>query len=205
MDLARFFFGCHASVHASDVYDGVTAGVDRWLGDLSESQMRVRPAKAMNSIVWLLWHMARTEDVAVNLVVAGEAQVFDDGWAARMNISRRDMGTGMSDEEVGELTARADVTAVRAYRSAVGMRTRAVVRTLRADRWDEILGLDDTTRAAVVGAFGPNDIWIDGVGHRPWQGHTRGDQLGGTALRHNAGHIGEAITIRSLAGFPLGI
>jgi hypothetical protein len=85
------------------------------------------------------------------------------------------------------------------------MRTRAVVRTLRADSWDEILGLEDTKRAAVVGAFGPNDIWIDGVGHRPWQGHTRGDQLGGAALRHNARHIGEAVTIRALAGFALGI
>ena len=205
MDLARFFFGCHAAVHASEVYDGITAGADRWLGDLSESQMRVRPAEAMNSIVWLLWHMARTEDVAVNLVVAGEFQVFDDGWAARMNIPRPDMGTGMSNEEVDALTAGADVAAVRAYRSAVGMRTRAVVRALRPDAWDEILGLADTTRAAAAGAFGPNDTWIDGVGHRPWQGHTRGDQLGGTAIRHNAGHIGEAITIRSLAGFALGI
>jgi hypothetical protein len=31
------------------------------------------------------------------------------------------------------------------------------------------------------------------------------DQLGGTAIRHNAGHIGEAVTIHALAGFGLGI
>jgi hypothetical protein len=205
MDLARFFFGCHAATHESDVYDGRTAGGDRWLGGLSDEQMRVRPAKGMNSILWLLWHMARTEDVAVNLVVAARPQVLDDGWVRRMNVPRRDMGTGMTEDEVGELTERADVAAVRAYRSAVGKRTREVVQALRPQTWDEILGIADTTRAAAVGAFGPNDEWVAGIGHRPWQGHTRGDQLGGTAIRHNAGHIGEAVTIRALAGFGLGV
>ncbi len=196
MDLTRFFSGCHAATHSP--------AADRWLGGLSAEQMRIRPAPGMNSIVWLLWHMARTEDVAVNLVVAARPQVFDEGWARRMNIPRRDMGTGMTEDEVRELTEHADVAAVREYRSAVGERTREVVAALRPEAWDEILGVGDTTRAASAGAFGPDD-WVDGVGHRPWQGHTRGDQLGGTAIRHNAGHIGEAVTIRALAGFGLGI
>jgi hypothetical protein len=30
--------------------------------------LRARPAKGVNSILWLLWHMARTEDASVNLV-----------------------------------------------------------------------------------------------------------------------------------------
>lgn len=110
----------------------------------------------------------------------------------------------MTEEEVRDLTERADVAAVRRYRSAVGKRTREVVAALRPQAWDEILDVEDTRRAAAAGAFGPHD-WVDGVGHPPWQGHTRGDQLGGTALRHNAGHIGEAVTIRALAGFGLGI
>jgi len=205
MDLARFFLGQHAATHAGDVYDGRTSRFDRLFGNLSESQMRTRPGPGLNSLVWLLWHMARTEDVAVNLVVAARPQVFDDAWAGRMNIARRDMGTGMTDAEVSELTARADVAAVRAYRSAVGTRTREVVGGLAPAAWDGIVGLEDTARAAAAGAFGPNDLWIEGVGHPPWQAHPRGDQLGGTAIRHNAGHIGEAVTIRGLAGFSLGI
>ena len=56
---------------------------------------------------------------------------------------------------------------------------------------------------AAVGAFGPNDDWIEGVGHRPWKGHGRGHQLGQTAIRHNTAHIGEGVTIRGLAGFGL--
>jgi DinB superfamily len=205
MDVTRFFLGMHAATHAGEVSGGRTPGSDRWLGGLADGQLRARPRPDLNSIVWLLWHMARTEDVAVNLVVVGRAQVFDDTWARRMRVDRPDMGTGMTPGEVAELSERADVAAVRAYRSAVGMRTREVVAALPPERWDEVLGLDDTTRAAAAGAFGPNDEWLAGVGHRPWQGHTRGDQLGATAIRHNAGHIGEAVTIRSLAGFAVGI
>ena len=200
MDLVRFFLGLHAATHAGDVDAGRVSGSERWLGGLSDDQMRLRPGAGVNSIVWLLWHMARTEDVAVNLVVAGRAPVFDDGWARRMNVARRDMGTGMTADEVAELSEHADVAAVRAYRSAVGIRTREVVQSLSLAAWDEILGIEDTTRAAVAGAFGPNDEWIDGVGHRPWQGHPRGHQLGQTAIRHNTAHIGEGVTLRGLAG-----
>jgi predicted nucleic acid-binding protein len=205
MDLTRFFFAQHAATHTSDVYDGRGSRFDRLLADLSDDQMRARPAPGVNSLLWLLWHMARTEDVAVNLVVAARAQVFDGAWARRMNVERPDMGTGMTDAEVGELSAGADVAGVRAYRSAVGLRTREVIGALPSPAWDELLGLEDTTRAAAAGAFGPNDLWIAGVGHPPWQGHTRGDQLGGTAIRHNAGHVGEAVTVRGLAGLGLGV
>ena len=202
MDLLRFFLDLHAATHAPDVVG--RAGVERWLTGLSEAQMRQRPREGLNSIVWLLWHMARTEDVAVNLVVADRPQVFDEAWARRMNLSRPDMGTGMTADEVAALSEQADVTAVRRYRSAVGIRTREVVPTLASGAWSEILTLADTRRAAAVGAFGPRDDWVEGVGHRPWQGHGRGHQLGQTAIRHNTAHIGEAVTVRSLLGFGLG-
>jgi hypothetical protein len=79
MDLLRVFAAQHAATHAADVYDGLTAGADRWPGDLSDAQLRVIPGPGLNSIVWLLWHMARTEDAAVNLVVAGRPQAATSG------------------------------------------------------------------------------------------------------------------------------
>jgi hypothetical protein len=202
VDLLRFVLDLHAATHAPEVSG--RQGDERWLAGLSEAQMRRRPRAGLNSVVWLLWHMARTEDVAVNLVVAARSQVFDEAWARRMSIPRPDMGTGMTADEVATLSEQADVAVVRRYRAAVGLRTREVLQTMPAGAWDEILSLTDTTRAAAVDAFGPNDEWVEGVGHRPWQGHTRGYQLGQTAIRHNTAHIGEAVTIRSLAGFGLG-
>jgi len=94
------------------------------------------------------------------------------------------------------MTTRADVAAVRAYRSAVGRRTREVVAALRSAMWDEVVEVDDIRRGAAAGAFRD---WVEGTRY-PWLGWTRAEQLASSALRHNAAHIGEAVTIRSLAG-----
>ena len=113
MDAVRFFLEQHARLHAAEVADGASLA-DRILGGLTDNEMRLRPGKGMNSLTWLLWHMARTEDVSVNRVVTDSRQVFDESWARQHGISRPDIGTGMTDEEVAELTERIDVVAARA-------------------------------------------------------------------------------------------
>lgn len=200
MDLVTFFLRQHAATHACDV-SGDVFPAERIFAELTDDQMRVRPGPGLNSLVWLLWHMARTEDAAVNPVIAGRDQVLDDGWMRRMNVPWHIIGTGMTADEVGDMTARADVDAVRAYRSAVGRRTREVVAALRPEAWEEIVGPEDIKRAGAAGAFRD---WIEGDPY-PWIGWTRGNQLASSALRHNAAHMGEAVTIRSLAGFALGV
>ncbi len=197
MDLVAFFLTQHAAVHARDV-GGRPSLVER-VFELDDDQMRGRPGPGLNSLVWLLWHMARTEDAAVNPVVAAQEQVLDDAWMRRMNVPWRIIGTGMTDAEVGDMTARADVAAVRAYRSAVGRRTREVVAALRAEAWDEAIAVEDIRRGAAAGAFRD---WVDGASY-PWLGWTRAEQLASSALRHSAAHIGEAVTIRGLAGIAV--
>jgi len=135
MDLLTFFLGQHAAVHASDV-SGRVFPSERVFAELTDDQMRLRPGRGVNSLVWILWHIARTEDAAVNLVVGGRDQVLDEEWMVGMNVPWRIIGTGMTDDEVTAMTARADVAAVRAYRSAVGRRTREVVQGLRVEAWD---------------------------------------------------------------------
>ncbi len=52
--------------------------------------------------------------------VAGRPQVLSTGdWAAQMCLSQHDIGTGMDDDEVEDLSRRVDIEAVRAYRSAI--------------------------------------------------------------------------------------
>ena len=195
MDLLTSFFLMHGGNHTGDV-----AGVERTLSDrvfgaLGDDQMRARPAKGVNSLVWLLWHMARTEDVAVNLVMTAGTQVLDDTWARRMNIDDRHIGSGMSSDEVDHLTARANIDEVRAYRSAVGRRTRDVVRAFPAASWDEVIGHEDIDRAKRVGALHVGDVPY------PWVGSSRWQRLMSSAGGHNILHHGEAITIRGLGGF----
>ena len=203
MYLLSYFEMQHLDSHASDVY-GRPTFVDRVFGAPSDAQMRARPAKGVNSLVWLLWHMARTEDVAVNLVVSAGSQVLDDAWARRMNVPGCDMGSGMTDDEVDDLTARADIAAVRAYRSAVGLRTREVVRALRPEAWDEIIGETEIARlATAMGQDHRDPVFRDyrpGQEH-PWLGVPRARRLSSAAVGHNRVHLGEAVTISGLAGF----
>src|SRR5260370_409174 len=88
---------------------------DPAIGRLTERQLRGRPQPGVNSVAWLLWHMARVEDVGVNRFVVDRAQVLDDGWLGRLGVARRDVGTGMSDAEVDDLSARVHLEPLPGY------------------------------------------------------------------------------------------
>jgi DinB family protein len=199
MNAAEFFLVHHGRLHAAGVAEPASMW-ERVYGGITDEQLRARPA-GMNSLAWLLWHTARTEDVNVNLVVTNGHQVFDDAWAKRLGIGRVDIGTGMTDAEVTDLTRRLDLGAARAYRTAVGKRTREIVTKLRVGAWDEIVTPLDVNRAVAAGAFGPHAGWVE----KFWQGVTRANRLGATALTHNAMHLGEAVAIRGQLGAPVGM
>ena len=126
MDAIGFFLSRYGDLHAGLV-DGL-------LGKLPEAHLRARPHPGVNTVAWLLWHAARIEDVAVNRFLADRPQVLDDGWLERLGVARRDVGTGMSDAEVDELSARIDLQALRGYWDAVSARTLALVETLPRER-----------------------------------------------------------------------
>src|SRR5262245_37580789 len=127
MDAIDFFVLHHGRVHAQ---------VEReFLQRLSEAQMRLR-RDGLNSIAWLIWHMARCED-ALNVLLTGLPQVLDDEhWLPRLQLTVRDVGTGMGDDEVSEVSARLNLAALRDYYTAVGRRTVEVVRALQLQELD---------------------------------------------------------------------
>lgn len=103
------------------------------------AQVRVRQAQglwnghvhpAANPLAWLLWHIARSEDASVNLLVAAGPQVLDDAWARRLKVARRDIGEGMTMAEVDQLCETIDLGALPAYWAAVGERTAPVMSAL---------------------------------------------------------------------------
>jgi hypothetical protein len=86
MDARDLFLIEHARVHSAAV---APAGGPLWLEDallrgLSDDQLRWR-TDGGNSLAWLLWHMARIEDVAVNVVLAAGGQVLaEEDWRGRL-------------------------------------------------------------------------------------------------------------------------
>lgn len=197
MDALQFFLLRHESLHPK--------AIDQFLDGLSDAQIRHQPWEGANSLAWLVWHIARCEDVGVNALVAGREQVLDEGWAARLGVSLRDIGTGMTADEVATFSAGVSLSALRAYFAAGGARTREVVTALRPEELDEVV--DTAYLHRVIDGerlLGSHADWVRGL----WQGKTRGWFLAQLGLAHQWAHVGEAGAIRGFlqqqAGSPRG-
>jgi hypothetical protein len=201
MDARDLFLDQHAAVHSAAVGGNKMSTAERTFTGLTDAQMRVRPREDLNSLAWLMWHIARAEDLMVNILIAGRSQVFDDAWARKLGITRRDFGIGMTSPEVTELSGQIDPAALRAYRDAVGLRTREVVSSFGDTDWKGTIDADNVQRAAAEGGFGARvEALSKAFGGRP-----KGAVLSGIALMHPVGHMGEAATVRTAGGFGTGI
>jgi hypothetical protein len=172
----------------------------RMLADLTDAQLRTPPCPGVNTLVWLVWHMARAEDIGINRFVTDGQQVFDGGdWGRRLGVTRRDLGTGMTPGEVLDLSAQVDVPALHAYWDAVEERTIAVVQGLCPTDLDEIL---DATRVRQVFAHDALDT-ADALWVRDYmEGQPRGFFLIHLGLTHLFVHRGESEAIRGLFSQP---
>jgi len=194
----ELFLASHARAHSGRLtgVEGFDAAFyeDRAVYKLEEPQLRLRP-HGLNSIAWLLWHIARTEDVAANVVLASKPQVLDlEGWAGRLGVSRRDIGTGMSPEEVADLSAEVHISALRDYRLEVGRRTRTRVQVMGPDDWHRPVEEARIRQAFSEGAFLPTHSWP----YAFWGGHSVADLLAWPCLGHSLMHLGQAMWVRKL-------
>jgi uncharacterized damage-inducible protein DinB len=201
MDARDLFLDQHAAVHSVAVGGNKMSATERTYAGLTDEQMRVRPRADLNSLAWLLWHIARAEDIFVNSVLSGRAQVFEDQWPKRLGVTRRDFGIGMTSAEVDEVTRGLDLAALREYRDAVGRRTRDVVGGFKAEDWEGAVTPEGVQRAAGEGAFGRRTEMIV----KAFPGRPRATMLSGIAVLHCSTHMGEAATVRAAGGFGTGI
>src|SRR4029079_19104633 len=127
MDIRELFLDQHAAMHSPAVGGNKMSQAERAFAGLTDEQMRVRPREDLNSLAWLMWHIARAEDIIVNQALAGRPQVFDAAWMKRVRVSRPAFAIGMTVPGVRERSRQSYVGARREYRDAVGRRTREVV------------------------------------------------------------------------------
>jgi hypothetical protein len=189
VDAVGFFLTRYGEVHT-----GLVGGL---FGGLSEAQLRARPHPGVNTVAWLLWHSARIEDVALNRFLTDRPQVLEE-WLGRLAVPRRDVGTGMSDAEVDELSARIDLHALRGYWDAVTARTLAAVETLRGSDLEALVA-GGRVRSVVLseGVVAPGAEWLTEF----WAGgRSRAWVLAQTALLHPYGHYYEARVAAGLWG-----
>ena len=106
------------------------------LKGLTDEQLRHQPQcglEGLNSIAWMIWHTARGQDLGNTLINPARKQVWNEDWMARLNVPRRDIGTGMTREECAEFNRVVNVGALSDYWDVVSEDVREVARTLTAE------------------------------------------------------------------------
>jgi hypothetical protein len=201
MDARDLLIEEHSALHSAAVGGNKASMAERTFGGLTDDQMRVRPREDLNSLAWLMWHIARAEDIMANIIVNGRDQVFDGGWLPRLKITRRDFGIGMTMPEVVELSAKIDLAALRDYRDAVGLRTQEIVRAYGEKDWEGNLEAAAVERAGTLGCFGDRTEALT----KAFTGRPRRAVLTGIVVMHSAMHMGEGATVRAAGGFGTGI
>jgi hypothetical protein len=171
-DPARYLQGIdlflqqHAEVHAGIMSSvGSVSFEDEVINDMADYQLRCVPDRMDHSIIWIIWHLARIEDVTMNMLVAGRKQVFETGnWSGRLNSSLIHTGNAMSKEEIIKLSYEINIDQLKKYRLAVGRQTEKIVKQLDSAEIDQKvsssrLDLILQERAVVEDAKGIIDYW----------------------------------------------
>jgi len=87
--------------------EAIQSGLEEYLQELkrvieglTSAEIRWQPTLHTNHIAWLVWHMARVEDVWVSRLRRRPAVWQADGWADRFHMDPTSSGAGQTMEDV---------------------------------------------------------------------------------------------------------
>lgn len=187
----------HSMVHSSDMcgIDTKTFEDELW-DDLDENTFKTATNKKGRTIAYGLWHSARIEDITMNILVAGDEQVFSIGhWKEKINSTIIDTGNALTKGEILEFSKNINMLELKSYRIEVGRKTRELIknfkfpdmkRKIEKDRLQRIL--DEGAVLNVEAASWLIDFWgrknVAGLILMP-------------ATRHHVVHINESLTVNT--------
>jgi len=190
------FLDQHGQMHSSKVSNNVAWSFeDEVLTGLNDAALRAVPSKVGHSIAWILFHLARCEDVTMNILVAGFDQVFENqGWKGKLHTSIEHTGNELDGEEIKTFSNKIDLDALKAYRCAVGISTRQVVGQLAPEELGKKV---DPARILKVRQSGAVLPAADGIVDY-WSKRTIAGLLLMPPTRHCFTHLNEGLRIRKL-------
>jgi hypothetical protein len=107
---------------------------------LSPDQLLHRPTADANPIAWLVWHMARLQDMQMSELLEREQLWVTDGWAARFGLEPDPSNIGYGHTSADVATVRPESPAVLLeYLDACDALTRQVVESVQADELERII------------------------------------------------------------------
>lgn len=190
----ELFLNQHAMVHSQRISKSeLWSFEDEVLTGMTEEQIRYTPAGSEHSIAWILFHLARIEDITMNMLVAGTPQLFLRGyWAKKLNVMILHSANKMEGASVATLSTQIDIDALRSYRQSVGRRTREIVGQLKPEEFKQKADSLRLQKVMDEGALLPEAIEILNY----WGKRTIAGLLLMPPTRHNFLHLNEALKIK---------
>jgi len=188
------FLSQHAQVHSSRMTTrGEWSFEDEVLDKLDEIAIRMVPIRSEHSIAWILWHLARIEDVSMNILVAGTDQIFErQGWGEKLNSLISDTGNEFDLEQVTQLSKVVNLDNLKKYRIAVGLSTQQIVSQLSPALLKQKVNPDRIIKVRESGAVMPAASGILDY----WSKRTIAGLLLMPPTRHCFLHLNEALRIK---------
>ena len=183
----------HAMVHTEKIVTpGLWSFEDALFDDATDEMVRNIFKGTDYSIAWRIWHIARIEDMTMNILVAGESQVLGTGdWLRRMNAGAKDSGNAMDRTEVAAFSNNINIVEMRAYRLAGGQKTREIIQRLTPTDMARKTDSRRLQRILDEGAVVPQARGLIDY----WGGRTIAGLMLMPATRHNLVHLNESFRI----------
>jgi DinB family protein len=107
-------------------------------GDLTPSELTARPLPRVNPIGFILWHMARSQDWAINTAVRGQPELIKlEPWSWS-SLAHPGIGTGFDATEAVEVAREVELKPLLAYADAVQQHATAWLESLSEADLDSI-------------------------------------------------------------------
>ena len=188
------FLDHHAMVHSAKMSQtGLWSYEDEILEGLTEADIRSIPENEEHSIAWIIWHLARIEDVTMNMLVAGSPQLLNhENWLEKMKVTTHETGNALDATGIADLSAAIDIDALRNYRMAVGRRTRDIVKKVQPGGFKQKVQPARLEQVMAEGAVVQATHWLTDY----WSKKTIAGLLLMPPTRHNFIHLNEAARLK---------
>ena len=185
----------HSLVHTSEMSKAGFSTYEDLLWDgLTEDLFRIQPENRNTTIAWNLWHLTRIEDITVNILIADDSQVINNGWLKKMNTAVLDTGNAMTRKEIENLSSEINMKELRNYRIAVGRKTQKIISCLKAGDLKRKMTLPQLNRITDEGGVlqAEGSIWLINF----WGRKTVSGILLMPVTRHQVVHLNDALKIK---------
>ena len=121
----------HSILHDKKVYKSKDETIYNILWEnLKEETCKIISSKE-TSILWNIWHIARIEDIAGNILINNGETVFNKDIQTKLNIRIKDTGNAMSYKEIENFNNTVNINELKDYRIKVGKSTKEIIGNLK--------------------------------------------------------------------------